>query len=136
MIKEIVFETEYYGQVTGKKNSRVIAINQHTGKPFVRMNDNAKRQEMDMAREFRDDLIYAKLSPEDFENKRIEVIAEFWNQDKRKHDLDNQISSILDALVKAEVLPDDSQSTVWKISATYKGVDKEDPRVEITIKAS
>lgn len=129
----IVFETDFFGQVTAKKNSKVIAINKHTGKPFVRTNDAAKQQERVMVENFVYDMNFAHLSPEDFESKRIEVIVEIWNKDERKHDLDNQVSTILDALVKARVLPDDSQKTVRKITAEYKGVDKEDPRAEITV---
>ena len=136
MIDKIIFETDYFGQVTGKKNSKVISINQHTGRPFVRMNDKAKAQEREMIDNFRYDLSYNKLRPMDFQDKRIEVIVEVWNKDKRKHDLDNQVSTILDALVKAGVLPDDSQETVYKITAEYKGVDKEDPHVYITVIAS
>lgn len=133
---KLIFETDYYGQVTGKKNSKVIAINQHTGRPFVRMNDAAKAQEREMVENFTYDMAYYRRKPEDFEDKRIEVVVEIWNKDRRKHDLDNQVSTILDALVKAKVLPDDSQETVYKISAEYKGVDKEDPRALITVIAS
>lgn len=136
MIDKIIFETDYFGQVTGKKNSKVISINQHTGRPFVRMNDKAKAQEREMVDNFRYDLSYNKLRPMDFQDKRIEVIVEVWNKDKRKHDLDNQVSTILDALVKAGVLPDDSQETVYKITAEYMGVDKDDPHVYITVIAS
>lgn len=136
MIKRIVFETDYFGQVTGKKNSKMIAINRHTGKPFVKMNERAKQQEKEMVENFSYDMKFNKLTPEDFAGRHIEVIVEVWNQDKRKHDLDNQLSTILDALVKAKVLPDDSQETVNKVSAEYKGVDKEDPHAYITVIAS
>ena len=136
MRNKIIFETDYFGQVTGKKNSKVIAINRHTGRPFVRMNDAAKAQERDMVENFTYDMNFNRLRPEDFEGRRIEVTVEIWNKDKRKHDLDNQVSTILDALVKAGVLPDDSQETLYKISAEYKGVDKEDPRALITVIAS
>ena len=132
-MSKIVFETDYYGQVVGKKNSKVISINKHTGKPFVRMNDKAKAQEQEMVSNFAYDLDYYKRKPEDFEGKRIEVIVEIWNQDRRKHDLDNQLSTILDALVKAKVLPDDSQNSVTKVVAEYKGIDREDPRALITV---
>lgn len=133
MIDKIIFETDYFGQVTGKKNSKIISINRSTGRPFVRMNDKAKLQEKEMVENFAYDMAFYKLKPEDFIDKRIEVIVEVWNKDKRKHDLDNQVSTILDALVKAKILPDDSQETVWKIQATYKGVDKDDPRALITV---
>lgn len=136
MIKRIVFETDYFGQVTGKKNSKMIAINRHTGKPFVKMNERAKQQEKEMVENFSYDMKFNNLTPEDFAGRHIEVIVEVWNQDKRKHDLDNQLSTILDALVKAKVLPDDSQETVGKVSAEYKGVDKEDPHAYITVIAS
>ena len=136
MIDKIVFETDYFGQVTGKKNSKVIAVNRHTGRPFVRMNDKAKAQEREMVDGFKYDLDYNNLRPMDFLDKRIEVIVEVWNKDKRKHDLDNQVSTILDALVKAGVLPDDSQETVYKITAEYMGVDKDDPHTYITVIAS
>ena len=136
MIDKIIFETDYFGQVTGKKNNKVISINRHTGKPFVRMNDNAKNQERVMVENFAYDMSFNHLRPEDFENRRIEVIVEIWNKDNRKHDLDNQLSTILDALVKAGVLPDDSQNTVMKVTATYMGIDKEDARAQITIIAT
>lgn len=136
MRNKIIFETDYFGQVTAKKNSKVIAVNRHTGRPFVRANDAAKAQEREMVANFSYDMNFCKLKPEDFDGKRIEVIVEVWNKDRRKHDLDNQVSTILDALVKAGVLPDDSQETVAKISAEYKGVDKEDPRALITVIAS
>lgn len=135
MRKRIVFETDYFGQVTGKKNNKVISINRNTGRPFVRMNDNAKAQEREMVTCFAYDMNFAKLTPEDFEGRRIEVSVEVWNKDKRKHDLDNQVSTVLDALVKAGVLPDDSQETVQKITAEYKGINKDDPRVLITVMA-
>ena len=130
---KIVFETDYYGQVIAKKNNKAISRNRHTGKPFIRMSDKAKAQEREMIQNFVYDLAYYKHKPEDFEDKRIEVIVEIWNQDNRKHDLDGQMSTILDALVKARVLPDDSQQSVVKETSEYKGIDREDPRALITV---
>ena len=139
------FVTTYYGQVTGKKNSKMIAVNRYTGKPFVRMNDKAKEQEMEMVEDFRFDKKVARLRDEDLVGKRfrvemeiwnkdrIRVEMEIWNKDRRKHDLDNQVSTVLDALVRAEVLPDDSAETVWFVSAEYMGVDKKMPRVKVVL---
>lgn len=129
------FMTTYLGQVTSKKNNKVIAINRHTGRPFVRMNDLAKAQEREMVAIFKDDFLMQQMKREWFEGRRIEVVVEIWNKDARKHDLDNQLSTILDALTKAQVLPDDSQLTVAKVTAEYKGIDRDDPRAEITVTA-
>jgi len=134
-MKPKVFMTNYFGQVTSKKNNKVISINKKTGRPFVRTNDLAKAQEREMIFTFKDDFILQELKHEWFENRRIEVIVEIWNKDDRKHDLDNQVSTILDALVKAKIIPDDSQHTVKKVTCEYKGIDKEDPRAEITVYA-
>lgn len=127
------FVATYYGQVTGKKNSKVIAVNRYTGKPFVRMNDKAKEQEREMVEDFRFDKKVARLRDEELVGKRFRVEMEIWNKDRRKHDLDNQVSTVLDALVKAEVLPDDSAETVWFVSAEYMGVDKKMPRVKVAL---
>ena len=128
----IEFKTDYYGQVIGKKNSKAIAWRKD-GRPFIRSNDKAIQQQAVMVETFAYDMKFAKLKPEDFDGKRIEVVVEIWNKDERKHDLDNQVSTILDALVKAEVLPDDSQKCVRKVTAEYMGVDKDDPRAWITV---
>ena len=101
----------------------------------VRMSEAARAQEEDMAKVFEADFAMQELKHEWFENKRIEVIVEIWNKDARKHDLDNQVSAILDALKKAKIIPDDSQLTVQKETSEYKGIDKEDPRAEITVLA-
>ena len=132
MIDKIVFETDFYGQVVGKKNSKMIAMTRN-GRPFIKSNAKASQQEATMVECFSYDMKFAKLNPEDFENRKIEVTVEIWNKDERKHDLDNQLSTILDALVKADVLPDDSQKSVQKVTAEYKGVDRDDPRAWITI---
>lgn len=129
----IEFMTTYLGQVGSKKNNKVIAINRRTGQPFVRMNDLAKAQEREMVAVFKDDFLIQRMRREWFEGRRIEVVVEIWNKDARKHDLDNQLSTILDALSKAQVIPDDSQMTVAKVTAEYKGIDREDPRAEITV---
>lgn len=127
------FLTTYFGQVTAKKNNKVISVNQHTGKPFVRMSDRAKVQEREMVGIFSSDFVMQGLRHEFFDDARIEVVVEIWNKDARKHDTDNQLSTIMDALVKAGVIPDDSQLTVTKETVEYKGIDKDDPRAEITV---
>ena len=122
---------EYHGQVVAKKNNKVISVNKSTGRPFVRMNDKAIAQEADMAYQFQNDFINQGF----IEPLHGELSVSIWvrNKDKRAHDLDNQISSILDALVKGKVIEDDSQKYIKYITAKTDGVDKEDPRVQIII---
>jgi Holliday junction resolvase RusA-like endonuclease len=61
----------------------------------------------------------------------ISITMVFFNGDLRRHDLDNQSSSILDTLVKAGVIEDDSQKFVESIQLQYGGHDKINPRCEI-----
>lgn len=51
----------------------------------------------------------------------------------QRRDLDNQATSILDALVKAEVIVDDSFKCVEELNVKFGGVDREDPRAVIVI---
>jgi len=122
---------EYHGQVIAKKNSKVISFNKSTGKPFIRMNDKAKSQELDMAYQFQEDYIeQGYIEPL---RGKLTIVMGFWNKDNRAHDMDNQISTILDALVKGKVIEDDSQKYIKHLTANNNGVDKEDPRVQIVI---
>lgn len=124
----------FYGQVKAKKNSKQIAINTRTGKPFVRQSDSAKAQELLMVSAFKSDYRLAEIRREYFENApAYKVEVEIWNEDKRKHDLDNQLATIMDALVKARILRGDDQQVVEEEIVRYKGVDRLDPRAEITI---
>ena len=61
----------------------------------------------------------------------ITVTMCFFNGDNRRHDLDNQCSSILDTLVKTGVLEDDDQKHVEAIQLQYGGHDKMNPRCEV-----
>lgn len=126
-----IYRGIYHGQVIAKKNSKVISINRSTGKPFVRSNDTAKNQELNMAYDFENQFVDEGFT-EPF-NSAVEVIVEIWNQDNRPRDLDNQISTILDALVKGHVLFDDNQKYVSQIKGYVRGVDPKNPRAVVTI---
>ena len=117
----------YHGQVIAKKNNWKPCLNQRTGRLMIAPTTEAKRQEAALISAF------AQGSPQLIDQEGYVVKITVWNRDRRRHDLDNQASTILDALVKAGVLPDDNQRVVEEISATYAGVDAEDPRAEITI---
>ena len=123
----------FYGQVKSKKNSKQIGYRRN-GQPFVRSNDAAKAQEQLMAASFRSDYFAAEIKYAPWQEAsayRVEV--EVYNKDRKRHDLDNQLATIMDALVEAGVLRDDNQEVVPEAVIRYKGIDRLDPRAEITI---
>lgn len=61
----------------------------------------------------------------------LSLIITFYFDNNRRHDLDNALSSVMDALVAAGVMTDDSLNYVDSITIQYGGYDKEYPRVEI-----
>ena len=137
-IKTIAY-LEYSGTIYSKKNSKRIITNARTGKPQIISSGHAKNQELNMLWEFSAQLkeqgreIFEKPTKE-YEGRIFEVDVTIFQPDRKRRDLDNQLTAILDGLVGAMALPDDSNKFLRKISATLGGVDKENPRAEITIK--
>lgn len=129
-----IYMTTFYGQVKAKKNNKQIA-RRANGQPFIRTSTETKAQENMMVQAFTIERLQQQFHKDQIEDKDIEIEIDFYNSDEHRHDLDNQLATVMDALVRAEVLPDDNQKVVRKETVTYKGLDKEDPRAEITIKA-
>lgn len=125
----------YYGVVTAKKNSKQIIFNRRSGRPMLISNRRAKKQETDMAWVFHEQ---ANREGWSFDEKRINSVfyieIKIWNKDRRRRDLDNQATAILDALTNAQVIPDDSVDYVPRLNVEYKGIDRANPRAEIKIK--
>ena len=109
------------GTTPSKKNSR---INTRSGRSFPskRFTDWEKPALLELQTQFKG------LKVTDYP---ISLTLVFYNSDRRRHDLDNQASSILDTLVKAGVIEDDNQNFVNSIHLQYGGLDKENPRCEI-----
>ena len=63
---------------------------------------------------------------------RVSVTMTFWHGDRRRRDSDNQCSSVLDMLVDAGVLPDDSWAVVPE-KHIYDRHEAGKARVEIEI---
>ena len=66
--------------------------------------------------------------------ERLELSIKFFVKDKRRRDLDNMLTTIQDALVRAGILQDDSWQFI-RIGLIDAEIDKENPRAEITLKA-
>lgn len=61
----------------------------------------------------------------------VSVAIKFYFDNKRRHDLDNALSTVMDALAASEIIGDDSVDYVDCISIEYGGYDKLNPRCEI-----
>ena len=90
------------GETPSKKNSRV---NTRSGRSFpsrryMEWHDSAVAQVRSQG---------ARPVPS---GGRVAVTMTFWHGDRRRRDSDNQCSSVLDMLVDAGVLPDDSWAVV------------------------
>lgn len=123
-------QLNYKGVVISKKNSKVIRKDRRTGRSYITSNDTAKRNENDMIWSFKEQLAGAftasDLCP-------CSVAVTLYEPDAHRRDLDNQLTSILDALVRAGVIVDDSTASVYGASVRYGGIDRENPHADITI---
>lgn len=60
------------------------------------------------------------------------IVLKFFAPDNRSSDLTNKAESIMDLLVDAGILKDDNWFVVNTLTLQFGGVDKENPRVEIS----
>lgn len=111
--------------IPSQKNSKRIAINKRNNRPFV-MSDQRIKDWRNQASVF---------LPNENVKGRVEIEFNFTHKDKRRHDLDNEVSSLLDLFVLNGLLEDDSCFIVNKITANFVGVDKENYGVQIKIKS-
>lgn len=61
-----------------------------------------------------------------------QLTIDFWFPDKRRTDTINKAESILDLLVDNGILPDDNCIEIPTLLLRYRGIDREQPRAEIT----
>ena len=66
--------------------------------------------------------------------EKCEVEMMFYAPDRRRADLDNKSTTILDLLVDNQIILDDSWFVINKLTLEFVKVDKKFPRVEIKIK--
>jgi len=116
------------GNTPSQKNGKEIAINRKTGQRFVRSNDRVKEWRKMAALELLTQFRGYRVT-----DYPIDLNIVFWFDNERRHDLDNACAGVMDALVEAMVLEDDSVKFVSCLTLQYGGVDKENPRCEIYI---
>ena len=118
-------DLHYSGTIYSKKNSKQI-IQVH-GKPILISNKNAKKNEQDMSAEFALQVIKAKWHP----RGRYSVSMYFTRKDNVRRDLDNLTTSVLDALVLGNALPDDDINNIKELHIYDMGVDKDNVGVSV-----
>lgn len=123
-------QLNYKGVVISKKNSKIIRKNRRTGRNYITSNDTAKRNEADMVASFMEQLSGAYT---DKDLCPCSIAVTIYEPDNHRRDLDNQLTSILDALVRARVITDDSNANIYGLSVRFGGIDRDNPRADIVI---
>lgn len=77
---------------------------------------------------------YAAIGVQQFGEGQVRVRIDAWVPDNRRRDLDNMLKAPLDALAHAGVYADDSQ--IIDLHIRRAGIDKANPRLEITLEAA
>lgn len=118
----------YNGVVYSKKNSKRIIINRRTGRTGLISSDKARANEYDMISQF------LSQKPRHQVPSPVSVSIDIYEPNRCRRDLDNQATSILDALTRANVLADDSINHVSELHVRLAGIDNKRPRAVVYIK--
>lgn len=114
------------GNTPSQKNRKIISVNQATGRPFLRSAKAVKDWQ-----KFAADRLTEQFRGCVVRGYPVTVTLVFYFDSKRRHDLDNATSTVMDALVAAAILTDDSTKYVDCLQIQYGGVDKLNPRAEV-----
>ena len=115
-----------YGNVPSQKNRKIISQNRATGRPFLRSAPKVKEWQEQASIQLNRQWRGLKVV-----GYPISMDIVFYFDSLRRRDLDNALSSVMDALVAAGVIEDDSVAFVNAIKVVYGGLDREKPRAEI-----
>jgi len=85
-------------------------------------------------RNYRQQAVAAALTGVRFGSAKVRVSIDAWLPDNRRRDVDNLLKAPLDALCHAGVYDDDSQ--IVELSIRRAGLDKANPRLEVTLEAA
>lgn len=114
------------GNTPSLKNNKEIAYNHRTQRQFVVSNPRVKKWMKEAIQQ-----LQAQFMGYQITGYPINVAVCVWFDNDRRHDLDNVLGGVMDALAKAGVIEDDNVKFVDSLSISYGGIDKTNPRVEI-----
>lgn len=107
-----------------KKNSQQIIFNKKTGKKMIMQNKNYLEFEKEC------ETFLPKIDTISFP---INLQCDFYVCDARKRDIANYIEAIQDILVKYKIIEDDNYKIISSLDNCSMQIDRQNPRVEITI---
>jgi len=110
--------------VTKKNHSRIIT-NPHTGKPMVIQSKQYVQYEADALKQLH--------KPAEPVRTAVNAQYRYYMPTARKCDLVNLVQATNDILVKAGIIEDDNYAIVASHDGSGVEVDKDNPRVEITL---
>ncbi len=117
----------YHGIVYSKKNSKRIIPNSRTGRVNLISSAKALENENDMIKQFKSQTRGKKMPSPVF------ITFDMYEPNFVLRDLDNQATSILDALVRAGIIENDNFRHVIGYTVGLAGIDKSNPRAIIHI---
>ena len=115
-------------EVPSQKNGKQISFNKTTGRRFIRSNDRVVVWKEKAITELRVQFKGYRIT-----GYPIALNIVFYYGTHRRKDLDNSAAGVMDALVAAGVIEDDSVQFISCLTLQFGGYDKENPRVEIDI---
>jgi len=125
-VSSVVYQTVIPIEPRSKKNNVQIAFNPRTHRPFVTQSKTYKQFEKDCG-------YYLKHKPPAPINYPVNVQCIFYRSTRRVFDASNGIAAIDDILVKYGIIEDDKFEIVAGHDGTRVRIDKDNPRIEITI---
>jgi Holliday junction resolvase RusA-like endonuclease len=126
MSSDVVYEAVIPIEPRSKKNSQQICINSRTKRPFVKQNDKYVQFEKDCG-------FFLKQKPPAPIDYPVNVKCIFYRSTRIRCDLVNLQEAILDVLTRYEIIADDNFNIVATMDGSTVLIDKDNPRIEITI---
>lgn len=114
------------GQVPAQKNSKRVAYNRRTGKPFIMTETRVKEWQYQA---------WAETCSVQPIQGPVSIQMRFYNKDARKRDIDNMMTSVLDLIKNGKMIEDDDCFVVRRIVGEFMGQSKDDPHVDVTIES-